>query len=32
MLDPGFGELEVVEATQRPRRFRILTEVFGQDP
>jgi hypothetical protein len=32
MLDLGFGELEVVEATRRSRRFRILTEVFGQDP
>ena len=31
MLDLGFVELEVVAATRRSRRFRILTEVFGPD-
>jgi len=31
MLDLGFGEVEIIEATRRSRRFRILTEVFGPD-
>ena len=31
MLDLGFREPEVVDATRRTRRFRILNEVFGRD-